>query len=129
MKNEANMGNTKILIVDDELIMRESLVGWLERDGHQVEKAASGEEALEMLKTVNFNILVVDMKMGGMSGLDVLTHVKESDPDVAVVIITAFDALSTAIDAMKEGAYDYLRKPFDPNKLGVLIERIIQHQA
>ncbi len=129
MKNEANMGNTKILIVDDELIMRESLAGWLERDGHQVEKAASGEEALEMLKTVKFNILVVDMKMEGMSGLDVLRHVKESDPDVAVVIITAFDALATAIDAMKEGAYDYLRKPFDPNKLGVLIERIIQHQA
>ncbi len=123
------MGNTKILIVDDELIMRESLAGWLERDGHQVEKAASGEEALEMLKTVKFNILVVDMKMEGMSGLDVLRHVKESDPDVAVVIITAFDALATAIDAMKEGAYDYLRKPFDPNKLGVLIERIIQHQA
>jgi len=123
------MENTKILIVDDELIMRESLAGWLERDGHQVEKAASGEKALEMLKSVKFDILLVDMKMEGMSGLDVLRHVQESDPDVAVVIITAFGSISTAIDAMKEGAYDYLLKPFDPNELGMLIEKIIQRQA
>ena len=123
------MENAKILIVDDELIMRESLAGWLERDGHYVEKAASGEEALELLKTIKFDILLVDMKMEGMSGLDVLQHVRESDPDVAVVIITAFGSISTAIDAMKQGAHDYLLKPFDPNELGMLIEKIIQHQA
>ncbi len=123
------MENAKILIVDDELIMRESLAGWLERDGHHVKKAASGEEALEMMKNIRFDILLVDMKMEGMSGLDVLRHVRENDPDVAVVIITAFGSISTAIDAMKQGAYDYLLKPFDPNELGMLIEKIIQHQA
>jgi len=123
------MESAKILIVDDELIMRESLAGWLERDGHHVEKAASGEEALELLKGVRFDILLVDMKMEGMSGLDVLRHVQETDPDVAVVIITAFGSISTAIDAMKQGAHDYLLKPFDPNELGMLIEKIIQHQA
>jgi len=123
------MERTKILVVDDELIMRESLAGWLHRDGHQVEKAASGEEALEMLKNVKFDILLVDMKMEGMSGLDVLQRVRESDPDVAVVIITAFGSISTAIDAMKQGAYDYLLKPFDPNELGMLIEKIIRRQA
>jgi len=123
------MERTKILIVDDELIMRESLAGWLQRDGHQVEKAASGEEALERLKSVKFDILLVDMKMEGMSGLDVLRHVHESDPDVAVVIITAYGSISTAIDAMKHGAYDYLLKPFDPNELGMLIEKIVERQA
>jgi len=123
------MERTKILVVDDELIMRESLAGWLQRDGHHVEKAASGEEALELLKNVKFNILLVDMKMEGMSGLDVLQSVRESDPDVAVVIITAFGSISTAIDAMKQGAYDYLLKPFDPNELGMLIEKIIRRQA
>ncbi|MCF8145363.1 MAG: sigma-54 dependent transcriptional regulator [Deltaproteobacteria bacterium] len=123
------MEHTKILIVDDELIMRESLAGWLQRDGYHVEKAASGEEALEMLKGVKFDILLVDMKMEGMSGLDVLRSVRESDPDVAVVIITAFGSISTAIDAMKQGAYDYLLKPFDPNELGMLIEKIVQRQA
>jgi DNA-binding NtrC family response regulator len=126
---EAPMGNTKILIVDDELIMRESLAGWLERDGHEITTAPSGEEALEILKEARFDILLVDIKMEGISGLEVLKHVKENDPDVAVVMITAYGSISTAIDAMKNGAYDYLLKPFDPNELGVLIEKIIRHQA
>ena len=123
------MGATKILIIDDELIMRESLAGWLERDGHQVETSASGEEALERIKESRFDILLVDIKLEGMSGLEVLKRVKESDPDVAIVMITAYGSISTAIEAMKNGAYDYLLKPFDPDELGVLIEKIIEHQA
>jgi len=123
------MGSTKILIVDDELIMRESLAGWLERDGHEVERVSSGEECLELLKETRFDILLVDIKMEGMSGLDVLSHVKESDPDLDVVMITAYGSISTAIEAMKNGAYDYLLKPFDPEELGILIEKIINHQA
>jgi DNA-binding NtrC family response regulator len=123
------MTRTKILIVDDELIMRESLAGWLERDGYVIETAASGEEGLERLKETRFDILLVDIKMDGMSGLDVLEKVKSTDPDVAVVMITAYGSISTAIDAMKKGAYEYLLKPFDPNELGVLIEKIIETQA
>jgi DNA-binding NtrC family response regulator len=126
---EVSMDNTKILIVDDEIIMRESLAGWLERDGYEIAVAASGEEALEILKDSRFDILLVDIKMEGISGLDVLNQVKEDDPDVAVVMITAYGSISTAIEAMKKGAYDYLLKPFDPDALGVLIEKIIEHQA
>ena len=122
------MGSTKILIVDDELIMRESLAGWLERDGHAVQTAPSGEDALEMLKESRFDILLVDIKMEGISGLDVLRQVKENDPDVAVVMITAYGSIPTAIEAMKNGAYDYMLKPFDPNELGILIEKIVRHQ-
>jgi DNA-binding NtrC family response regulator len=123
------MGHAKILIVDDELIMRESLAGWLQRDGHETNTAASGEEALEKVKDTRFDILLVDIKMEGMSGLDVLKQVKENDPDVAVVMITAYGSIASAIEAMKNGAYDYLLKPFDPNELGVIIEKIIEHQA
>ena len=123
------MGNTKILIVDDELIMRESLAGWLERDGHEIDTAGSGEEALKKLKGTRFDILLVDIKMEGISGLEVLKNVKENDPEVSVVMITAYGSISTAIDAMKNGAYDYLLKPFEPDELGMLIEKIIQHQA
>ncbi len=122
------MSSTKILIVDDELIMRESLAGWLERDGYAVQTAPSGEDALEKLKETRFDILLVDIKMEGISGLDVLRHVKENDPDVAVVMITAYGSIPTAIEAMKRGAYDYMLKPFDPNELGVLIEKIIRYQ-
>ncbi len=122
------MSNIKILIVDDELIMRESLAGWLERDGHAVQTAASGEEALEKIEETHFDILLVDIKMEGISGLDVLRKVKESDPDAEVVMITAYGSIPSAIEAMKDGAFDYMLKPFDPNELGVLIEKIVQHQ-
>ncbi len=123
------MGSTKILIVDDELIMRESLAGWLERDGHSIDKAASGEEALEKTKTTRYDILLVDIKMDGIGGLEVLKQVKENDADLAVVMITAYGSIPTAIEAIKCGAFDYLLKPFDPNELGILIHKIIQHQA
>jgi DNA-binding response OmpR family regulator len=125
---EVAVSKIKILIVDDELIMRESLAGWLERDGHAVQTAASGEEALEKVKETQFDIFLVDIKMEGISGLEVLRNVKESDPDADVVMITAYGSIPSAIEAMKDGAYDYMLKPFDPNELGVLIEKIIQHQ-
>ena len=126
---EEPMGNTKILIVDDELIMRESLAGWLVRDGHHVETVASGEKALAAIGATRFDILLVDIKMEGMNGLEVLRRIKETDPDTAVVMITAYGSIPSAIEAMKNGAYDYLLKPFDPNELGVIIEKIIEHQA
>lgn len=123
------MKSTTILIVDDERIMRESLAGWLSRDDHEVDTASSGEEALEKLKDIKFDILLVDIKMEGISGLEVLKQVKENDPDIAVIMITAYGSIPTAIEAIKNGAYDYLLKPFEPAELGVLIERIIEHQA
>lgn len=122
------MGNAKILIVDDELIIRESLKGWLERDGYEIMTAASGEESLELLKTNRFDILLVDIQMDGMSGIDVLEHVKEHYPDIDVIMITAFGSIPSSVQAMKIGAYDYLLKPFDPEELGVLIEKLISHQ-
>jgi DNA-binding NtrC family response regulator len=122
------VNNARILIVDDEVIMRESLAAWLQRDGHAVQTAASGESALKKCQENRFDILLLDIKMEGMDGLDVLRRIKESDADVAVVMITAYGSVATAIDAMKNGAYDYLLKPFDPSELGVLIEKIIRQQ-
>jgi DNA-binding NtrC family response regulator len=122
------VNTARILIVDDELIMRESLAGWLERDGHAVETAPSGEAALKKCAATRFDILMVDIKMEGMNGLELLRRIKESDPDAAVVIITAYGSIATAIEAMKGGAHDYLLKPFEPGELSILVERIIQHQ-
>lgn len=123
------MSGAKILVVDDELIVRESLGGWLERDGHTVDKAASGEESLEKFEKTRYDIILLDIKMEGMSGLEVLKRVKEIDPDVSVVMITAYGSIPSAIEAMKSGAYEYLLKPFDPDELMVLIEKIRKHQA
>jgi len=123
------MSNAKILIVDDELILRESLAAWLERDGYDIDTAVSGEAALEKIKDTRFDILLVDIKMEGISGVEVLRHMQENDPDTAVVMITAYGSISTAIEAMKNGAQDYLLKPFDPEELGILIEKILENQA
>ncbi len=122
------MDEVKILIVDDEMVMRESLAAWLQRDGHNVQTAESGEEALARIEKTCFDILIMDIKMEGMSGLEVLRHIQDNDPDVSVVMITAYGSISTAIEAMKNGAFDYLLKPFDPEELGVLIEKIIAHR-
>jgi DNA-binding NtrC family response regulator len=123
------MDRGRVLVVDDELIMRKSLSRWIERDGYQVETAASGEEALKKLKDARFDILLVDIKMEGMSGIEVLKRIKETDPDTAVVMITAYGSIATAIEAMKNGARDYLLKPFDPNELGLVIDKIRDMQA
>jgi CheY-like chemotaxis protein len=88
---EVNVNSAKLLVVDDEVIMRESLAGWLERDGHAVQTAASGEAALKLCKETRFDILLVDIKMEGMSGLEVLRRMKDIDPDVAVVMIPPTD--------------------------------------
>jgi DNA-binding NtrC family response regulator len=123
------MSKTHIIVVDDELIMRESLAGWLERDGHIVDTAASGEAALKMLANKRYDIMLLDIKMEGISGLTVLRQVKEGGYDTTVVMITAYGSINTAIEAMKTGAAEYLLKPFDPEELGILIEKIIHQQS
>ncbi|RLC05001.1 MAG: sigma-54-dependent Fis family transcriptional regulator [Deltaproteobacteria bacterium] len=123
------MEQTRILVVDDELVIRESLTGWLKRDGYHVSSVASGEEAIETLKINSYDILLLDIQMDGISGMDVLTHVKEHYPDIDVIMITAFGSIPSAVQAMKSHAFDYLLKPFDPDELGVLIQKLIDHRA
>ncbi|MBA3013229.1 MAG: sigma-54 dependent transcriptional regulator [Proteobacteria bacterium] len=116
----------KILIVDDELVVRESLYHWFSREGYHTQSAKSGKEALEKLETENFDTLFVDMKMPGMSGFELLEIVKKRYPDTAVVIITAYGSIDTAVQAMKIGASDYLLKPFKPDQLSLIMEKISQ---
>ncbi|WP_419661861.1 AtoC: acetoacetate metabolism regulatory protein [Desulfosarcina variabilis str. Montpellier] len=122
------MSKTRIMVVDDEMIIRESLAGWLERDGYQVDTADSGEKALEMLAAKPYDIMLVDIKMEGMSGLELLKIVNDRELDTAVVMITAYGSISSAIEAMKCGAVEYLLKPFDPEEIGLLIEKIIDRR-
>jgi DNA-binding NtrC family response regulator len=126
---EIGMAQTRILIVDDELVIRESLAGWLKRDGYEVGTVAGGEEALDLLKQKGFDILLLDIQLDGMSGMEVLSRVKEEYPDIDVVMITAFGSVQSAVQAMKSHAFDYLLKPFDPDELGVMIKKLVQHRA
>jgi DNA-binding NtrC family response regulator len=120
---------THILIVDDEEIVRESLSSWLREDGYRVDSSPDGPSALERVKAQRWAILLVDLKMPGMDGLQVLEEVKKLQPEVAVVIMTAYATVDTAVNAMKYGAYDYLVKPFDPEEMSLMIEKIVQQQA
>jgi two-component system response regulator HydG len=121
------MKKASIMIVDDEKIVRESLFHWFNKIGHAAETAESGAEALKKLKRRSFDILFVDMKMPGMGGLELLGRIRESYPDTAVVIITAYGSIDTAIQAMKIGASDYLMKPFEPEQLSLVMEKVM-HQ-
>jgi DNA-binding NtrC family response regulator len=120
---------THILVVDDEEIVRESLSAWLEKDGYAVEMAENGERALERIGASPFQVLLADLKMPGMDGLQLLAEVKRRKPESVVVIMTAYATVDTAVSAMKDGAYDYLVKPFDPEELSQLLRRIVAQQA
>jgi two-component system response regulator HydG len=113
-----------IMVVDDEMIVRESLYHWFKKGGHRVEAASSGREALEMLEKAPFDLLFVDIKMPGMDGIELLENVKAEFPDTAVVIITAYGSIESAVEAMKLGAADYLLKPFKPNQLSLVMGKI-----
>jgi len=115
-----------IMVVDDELIIRESLKGWLEKFGYGVHTAEDALDALEKLERESYDVLLVDIKMPGMDGIELLKKVKEDQPDVIVVMITAHGSIESAIEAMKSGARDYLMKPFDPEDLELLIEKLVQ---
>jgi len=125
MSNE----RTRILVVDDEEIVRESLGGWLEKDGYTVGVLPDGPSALAKLKAERWSILIVDLKMPGMDGLQVLEEAKKAQPELAVVIMTAYATVDTAVAAMKAGAYDYLVKPFDPEELSIMMQKIVSQQT
>jgi DNA-binding NtrC family response regulator len=125
MSNE----RTRILVVDDEEIVRESLGGWLGKDGYTIETCSDGASAVQRIKDERWSILVVDLKMPGTDGLQVLEEAKRHQPDLAVVIMTAYATVDTAVAAMKAGAYDYLVKPFDPEELSLMMQKIVSQQT
>ncbi|MFB0559283.1 MAG: sigma-54-dependent transcriptional regulator [Dehalococcoidales bacterium] len=119
---------TKILVVDDEAIIRESLRDWLSDVGHQVLTAEDGPQALEIIEEEKPGIVFADLVMPGMDGIELLKKAKEISPGIEVIIITAYGSVPTAITAMREGAYDYIEKPFCPEKAELLVEKLVEHQ-
>ena len=118
-----------ILVVDDEEIVRDSLASWLQEDGYRVDTAPDGPTALAKLAQQPYDILLVDLKMPGMDGLQVLAQAKNLQPDAPVIIMTAYATVDTAVQAMKQGAYDYLVKPFEPEELSLLVGKLTNVQA
>ena len=116
----------RVLVVDDEASVRDWLEIYLRRSGHQPAVARDGEEALRRVADEDFDLVLTDLKMPKVNGLDVLRAVKARSPSTEVVMITAFATTETAIEAMKAGAYDYFRKPFDNDELVAVVRRAIE---
>lgn len=121
------MRTDKILVVDDERKMRETLCAILEQQGYEVLLAADGRHALEQCDA-SVSVAITDAKMPGMSGTDLLRQLKRLYPDIGVIMITAFDSSKLAVEAMKSGAYDYFSKPFDPERILIVVRKIVDHQ-
>ncbi len=114
----------RILIIDDEATQRELLAGHLERQGHKVQTAGDGEEGIAVLRDLGAEAALVDMRMPRMDGLTFIKRSLETNPDLAVVVMTAYGTVESAVEAMKAGAFDYLLKPIDLEHVGVILAKI-----
>ena len=120
--------NTRILIVDDEPLTRQSLYEILKYEGYSVNTANDGREALGVIEKQKPSVIITDLKMPGLDGLSLLKEIRNKDKNIAVVLITAFGTIENAVEAMKEGAFDYVTKPILDSEIKLIIQRITQQQ-
>lgn len=123
------MGEIRILVVDDDLVIREGLRRILEARDYIVETFANGPLAIERMAEHSFDLVITDLKMPGMNGIEVLKHLKALQPEVPIIMITGFSTVDTAIDAMKNGASDYIAKPFSPEEITEKIQAALDQKA
>ncbi|MBM9616071.1 sigma-54-dependent Fis family transcriptional regulator [Desulfobulbus rhabdoformis] len=117
---------SSILVVDDELSMREFLRILLEKEGYQVTVAPDGTNALQLAQDHPFDLMISDIRMPGMSGLELLAQIKEPQPDIGVIMITAFASPDDAVTAMKNGAFDYITKPFNVDEIKRVVRAVLK---
>jgi DNA-binding NtrC family response regulator len=117
----------RILVADDQEMMRDSLCATLARDGHEVVAATDGAIAVSKLQEGRFDLLITDLKMPKITGIELLAEARKLRPDMPVVLMTAFATVQTAVEAMKLGAYDYIQKPFDGEEIKHLVDRTLEH--
>src|SRR5476649_261445 len=119
----------KIIIIDDEPAMVEVIVTLCRYKGHQVFPFNSAPKAIEQLDSIGPQVVIADIKMETMTGFDVLRHIREHHRQTAVILITAYASVETAVEAMKMGAYDYVTKPFKIDELKLTVQRALDFQA
>jgi DNA-binding NtrC family response regulator len=118
----------RILIVDDEFSVRDSLYNWFRKDGYEVTAAENADAALRALQAQPFEVALLDIKMPGMDGMELQQHIRQIAPRLAVIVMTAFASVDTAVQALKQGAFDYLTKPVDPDELSHAVRRALEHR-
>ena len=119
----------RILVVDDELIVRESLQDWLEDEDFTVDMAASGPEALDLLSKQSYQLMLTDIKMPGMDGVELLQKAKEDFPDLCVVMMTAYGKFDHAVEATKSGCYQFVGKPFQLDEIKMVVRGALKNAS
>lgn len=117
-----------ILIVDDEFVVRDSLSKWFAQDGYKVGTAENANQALKLMEDGPWDVILLDIKMPGISGLELQKRLKEIDSSAAIIMVTAFASVDSAVQALKEGAFDYVTKPVDPDHLSHLVTNAIRQR-
>jgi DNA-binding NtrC family response regulator len=120
--------SASILVVDDEFSVRDSLSSWFRKDGYNVGAAENATEALKHLQDSAWDIVLLDIKMPGMDGLELQERIHQIDPEIVTIMITAFASVETAVQALKQGAFDYITKPIDPDELSHLVRRALEQR-
>jgi len=122
------MARAHVLVIDDENLMREYVQEALVRAGHEVKAAGGGRDGMELLDKNVFDVVVTDLKMAPLGGIDVLRHVRANCPGTPCIIMTAYATVETAVEALREGAYDYIMKPFTPDELELAVNRALERE-
>jgi len=122
-------GRAHILVVEDEANIRSALVTMLEKLGYQVQGAGTGEEALVLLEHASIDLVLTDLRMPGLGGMEFLRRMKEKWPETEAVAMTAFGSIDTAVEAMRLGAYDYLTKPIDRDRFHIVVAKALERRA
>ena len=122
------MERSRILVVDDEAVLRDGVRKILERGGMEVATSSGGRTALAMMQETDFDLVITDLKMPGMNGIEVLKAIKILQPEVPVIIITGYSTVDTAVEAMKNGAFDYIAKPFTPDQITEKVEKALEQR-
>ncbi len=126
MTNNQKTQQSSILVVDDELSVRDSLSKWFKEDGYRVGAAENANRALSLMNEGPWDVILLDIKMPGMDGLELQKRLKEIDKEAAIIMVTAFAAVDSAVQALKEGAFDYITKPVDPEHLSHLVQNALR---
>lgn len=119
---------SKVLIVDDEKLMRISLESQLKKEGYQVRSVDNAIEGLKRVKSEDYDVVVTDLRLSGMNGMELLKEIKKYNQEIIVVIMTAYGTLESAVSAIKDGAYDYIAKPFSTDELIIKLQRALHHK-
>jgi DNA-binding NtrC family response regulator len=117
-----------VLVVDDEFSVRDSLEDWFEKDGYRTGSAKDANEALTKLQETAWDVVLLDIKMPGIDGMELQRRIRKIDPALAVIMITAYASVETAVQALKEGAFDYVTKPIDPDELSRMVRRATEQR-